>query len=91
MMKREVISCGAALGLPSISKIIFDQSTNNLYVRNSRYFGYILTIHSHLSGFRGGWPILDDLEWSETCYVEFGLAKPSEDIDWYDLPQKWEL
>lgn len=54
MMKREIISCGVAPGLSSISKIIFDQSTNNLYVKNSRYFGYILTVHSHISGFRGG-------------------------------------
>ncbi|KAJ5513455.1 hypothetical protein N7463_003007 [Penicillium fimorum] len=48
-----------------ISKIIFDQSTGNLYI----------------SGFRMGWLIIGKIEWSEARYVEFELAEPSEEGD----------
>ncbi|KAJ5162052.1 hypothetical protein N7492_007444 [Penicillium capsulatum] len=57
-----------------ISKIIFDQSTGNL----------------HISGFRMGWPIINKLEWSEARYVEFELAEPSEEEDWYLHPENWQ-
>ncbi|GIJ90632.1 hypothetical protein Asppvi_009593 [Aspergillus pseudoviridinutans] len=46
--------------------------------------------YNRISGFRRGWPIIDRLEWSEACYVEYGLAKPSKETDWYLHPEKWE-
>jgi hypothetical protein len=51
---------------------------------------YTLTDYSRISGFRRGWPIIDELEWSEARYVEYGLAKPSKETDWYLDPEKWE-
>jgi hypothetical protein len=33
-MKRQVLSCGVKPGQARLSKIIFDQSTGNLYVRH---------------------------------------------------------
>ncbi|GFF38759.1 hypothetical protein IFM46972_05660 [Aspergillus udagawae] len=67
-------NCGVAPGQSRTSKIIFDQSTGNL----------------RISGFRTGRPIIDGLEWSEARYVEYGLAKPSKETDWYLHPEKWE-
>jgi hypothetical protein len=71
---KQLLSCGAEPGEARISMLIFDQSTGNL----------------RISGFRGGWPILSNLEWSKARYVEFGLAKPSKETDWYLHPEKWE-
>ncbi|OQE96409.1 hypothetical protein PENNAL_c0001G01094 [Penicillium nalgiovense] len=70
----QVISCGTKPGRSRISKIIFDRPTGNLYI----------------SGFRRGWPILDELQWTESCYVRFGLAKPSKSLEWYLHPEQWE-
>ncbi|OQE15800.1 hypothetical protein PENFLA_c030G02982 [Penicillium flavigenum] len=70
----QVISCGTRPGRSRISKIIFDRVTGNLY----------------LSGFRGAWPILDEIKWTESCYVHFGLAKRSKGPEWYLHPEQWE-
>lgn len=51
---------------------------------------YVLTDFSHISGFRMGWPIIGKIEWSEARYVEFELAEPSEEGDWYLHPEKWQ-
>jgi hypothetical protein len=46
---------------------------------------------SRISGFQRGWPILDKLEWSDTLYVAYDLAKPPEDdLDWSQHPKIWE-
>jgi hypothetical protein len=45
---------------------------------------------SRISGFRQGWPVIDELEWSDDLYVLYGLAKPpKEQLDWYDHPDDW--
>lgn len=46
---------------------------------------------SRLSGFRRGWPILDKLQWSDTRYVAYRLAKRPDERDWRSRPEKWEL
>ncbi|KAJ5368366.1 uncharacterized protein N7496_008126 [Penicillium cataractarum] len=51
--------------LGAISKIIYDQSTGNI----------------HISGFQMGWPFLDPLEWSDTCFVQYRLAKRPNKMD----------
>ncbi|KAG2006430.1 hypothetical protein GB937_008718 [Aspergillus fischeri] len=71
---RAAYNCGAEPGEARMSMLIFDQSTGNL----------------RISGFRSGWPILSKPEWSKARYVEFGLAKPSKETDWYLHPEKWE-
>ncbi|GIK07329.1 hypothetical protein Aspvir_002991 [Aspergillus viridinutans] len=46
--------------------------------------------YNRISGFRRGWPVIELPEWSEARYVEYGLAKPSKETDWYLHPEKWE-
>ncbi|CEJ58676.1 hypothetical protein PMG11_07325 [Penicillium brasilianum] len=70
----EMLRCGVKPDMSRISKIIYDQSTGNV----------------RISGFRRGWPIRDKLEWSDTRYVEYRLAKPHDDRDWPSNPQKWK-
>lgn len=49
----------------------------------------ILTNFSHISGFRQHWPITGGFEWSDAKYVEFGLADPGKETDWYLHPENW--
>lgn len=46
---------------------------------------------SHISGFRRGWPIRDKIQWSDTRYVAYMLAKRPDERDWRSRPEKWEL
>ncbi|KAF3029126.1 hypothetical protein E8E15_011099 [Penicillium rubens] len=71
----EMLRCGVKPQLPRISKIIYDQATGNV----------------RISGFRRGWPILDKLQWSDTRYVAYRLAKRPDERDWRSRPEKWEL
>ncbi|KUM60745.1 hypothetical protein ACN42_g6378 [Penicillium freii] len=70
----EMLRCGVKPQMSRISKIIYDQSTGNV----------------RISGFRRGWPIRDKLEWSDTRYVEYRLAKRHHDRDWPSDPRKWK-
>ncbi|KAI2786123.1 hypothetical protein POX_h09891 [Penicillium oxalicum] len=70
----EVIQCEVEPDTASISKIIYNQSTGDVYI----------------SGFRGAWPVRDELNWSDTFYVLYGLAKPHDDRHWPSCPGKWE-
>ena len=38
-----------------------------------------------------GWPIRGKLEWSDTRYVAYTLAKRPDERDWRSYPEKWEL
>lgn len=46
---------------------------------------------SRISGFRRGWPIRDKLQWLDTHYVAYGLAKRPDERDWRSHPEKWVL
>ncbi|KAI2791881.1 hypothetical protein POX_c04761 [Penicillium oxalicum] len=70
----DVLRCGVKPQMCGISKIIYCKKSGNI----------------RISGFRRGWPILDKLEWSDTRYVEYGLARPHDDRDWASHPEKWE-
>ncbi|KAJ5936450.1 hypothetical protein N7454_005085 [Penicillium verhagenii] len=70
----DMLRCGVKPQMSRISKIIYDQSTGNV----------------RISGFRRGWPIHDKLEWSDTRYVEYRLAKRHHERDWPSDPQKWK-
>ncbi|KAJ5135253.1 uncharacterized protein N7515_004531 [Penicillium bovifimosum] len=37
------------------------------------------------------WPILDELQWSDTRYVAYMLANPLDERDWRSHPEKWQL
>ncbi|KAJ5368205.1 uncharacterized protein N7496_007965 [Penicillium cataractarum] len=76
-----------------ISKIIYDQSTGNVYVKDSSLhtLGIFTNEFSRISGFRRGWPIRDPLEWSDTRYVAYTLAKPPNKKDWRSRRDEWEL
>ncbi|KAJ5135325.1 uncharacterized protein N7515_004603 [Penicillium bovifimosum] len=71
----EVLRCGVQPQESRTSKIIYDQSTGNV----------------RISGFRTSWPILDELQWSDTRYVAYMLAKRPDERDWSSHPEKWEL
>ncbi|KAJ5790882.1 uncharacterized protein N7518_007893 [Penicillium psychrosexuale] len=71
----EMLRCGVKPQESRISKIIYDQSTGNV----------------RISGFRRGWPIRDKLQWSDTRYVAYILAKRPDERDWRSRPEKWEL
>jgi hypothetical protein len=90
-VNREILRCRVVPQIPAISKIIYDQSTGNMYVNasiNSRRFTNNL---SYISGFRMGWPILDNFQWSDTLYISYGLAKrPEGDRKWRLHPENWE-
>lgn len=71
----EMLRCGVKPQESRISKIIYDQSTGNV----------------RISGFRRGWPIRDKLQWSDTRYVAYMLAKRPDERDWRSRPEEWEL
>ncbi|KAJ5543440.1 hypothetical protein N7461_009443 [Penicillium sp. DV-2018c] len=71
----EMLRCGVEPQDSRISKIIYDQSTGNV----------------RISGFRISWPILDKIQWLDTHYVAFGLAKRHNERDWGSHPENWEL
>ncbi|KAJ5164895.1 uncharacterized protein N7500_006725 [Penicillium coprophilum] len=71
----EVLRCGVKPQQSRISKIIYDQSTGDV----------------RISGFRRGWPIRDQLQWSDTRYIAYMLAKRPDERDWRSHPERWEL
>ncbi|KAJ5287365.1 hypothetical protein N7478_003051 [Penicillium angulare] len=71
----EMLRCGVKPQQSRISKIIYDQPTGNV----------------HISGFRRGWPIRDKIQWSDTRYVAYMLAKRPDERDWRSRLEKWEL
>lgn len=54
-------------------------------------FGLFTNGFSRISGFRGVWPSVGKLQWSDNLYVAYGLARPRENGEWRDLPEKWEF
>jgi hypothetical protein len=90
-MNRQILSRGTEPGFSSISKIIYDQSTGMLYVRIFvEIYVFILTDYSRISGFRQVWPIPDELEWTNSNYVAYGLAKMHGGEEWWLHPEMWE-
>ncbi|KAJ9300806.1 hypothetical protein DTO271G3_1970 [Paecilomyces variotii] len=71
----EMLRCGVKPQSSRTSKIIYDKSTGNV----------------RISGFRGVWPIVGKLQWSDNLYVAYGLARRREKGEWRDLPEKWEF
>ncbi|CEJ60161.1 hypothetical protein PMG11_08746 [Penicillium brasilianum] len=71
----EMLRCGVKPQQPGISKIIYDQPTGNV----------------RISRLRRGWPIREKLEWRDTFYVTYTLAKRPDERDWRSHPDKWEL
>ncbi|KAJ5677014.1 uncharacterized protein N7477_002647 [Penicillium maclennaniae] len=71
----EMLRCGVKPQESRISKLIYDQSTGNV----------------RISRLRRGWPIRDKLQWSDTRYVAYKLAKRPDERDWRSRPEKWEL
>ncbi|KAJ9193063.1 hypothetical protein DTO164E3_8028 [Paecilomyces variotii] len=71
----EMLRCGVKPQSSRTSKIIYDKSTGNV----------------RISGFRGVWPSVGKLQWSDNLYVAYGLARPRENGEWRDLPEKWEF
>ncbi|KAJ5861475.1 uncharacterized protein N7529_008785 [Penicillium soppii] len=71
----EMLRCGIQPEQPRISKIIYDQSTGKV----------------RISGFRMGWPICDTIQWSDTLYISYALAKPRDDRNWRSRLKDWEL
>ncbi|KAJ5426926.1 hypothetical protein N7465_001996 [Penicillium sp. CMV-2018d] len=71
----EMLRCGVKPEDSRISKIIYDQPTGNV----------------RISGLRRGWPIRDKLQWSDTRYVAYALARRPNERDWREHPEKWEV
>ncbi|KAJ5433999.1 hypothetical protein N7491_004594 [Penicillium cf. griseofulvum] len=71
----EILRCGVKPQESRISKIIYDQSTGKV----------------RISGFRRGWPIREKLQWSDTRYIAYMLAKRPDKRDWRSRPEEWEL
>ncbi|KAJ5968695.1 hypothetical protein N7501_004943 [Penicillium viridicatum] len=44
-----------------------------------------------ISGLRRGWPIRDKLQWPDTRYVAYALARRPNERDWREHPEKWEV
>ncbi|KAJ5912150.1 uncharacterized protein N7473_001453 [Penicillium subrubescens] len=78
----DIMRCGVESYPPRISKVIYDQSTGDVSTDKS----------SRISGFRQGWPVIDELKWSDDLYVLYGLAmSPKEQWGWYDHPKNWTI
>ncbi|KAJ5451828.1 hypothetical protein N7445_000011 [Penicillium cf. griseofulvum] len=68
----EMLRCGVKPQESRISKIIYDQSTGKV----------------RISGFRRGWPIRKKLQWSDTRYIAYMLAKRPDKRDWRSRPEE---
>jgi hypothetical protein len=37
-----------------------------------------------------GWPVIGKVQWKDSDYVAYGLAKTDEEADWRLHPDRWE-
>lgn len=82
LVNSELIRCGVTARGSRLSKIIFDQSTGNVDVKNSTISRISTHKFSCIPGSRRGWAILNELRWRDAQFIEYGLAKiPKDDRD----------